>query len=185
MPHDADVAVVVRHVLDEPVDRVVGVAGLVDVFALLRRIVGADVDELPLGHVTAAHVLKDEDVARLVVERRLAEPGPVLVFAIRSHAVGRARHQHRVFLRLIFRDVDGGEELDAVAHRDLVFVLRVMSLRLGDLSRVDRRPLAEGDRLAQSSRPSRRAASAAAGRAKNSRIGVILGSQAGASRLWD
>lgn len=62
-----DATVVVLHMLEQPVDAVVGVAGLVDLAAALDRVVRAHVDELALAHVLAAHILVDEDVAGLLV----------------------------------------------------------------------------------------------------------------------
>ena len=72
-----DPAVVVRHVLDQPVDGVVGVGALVDVgrAALLGDDVRPHVDELALRHPAAAHVLVGEDVAVLAEERRRAQVG--------------------------------------------------------------------------------------------------------------
>ena len=52
--------------------------------------------------------------------------GPVVVDAVRRHGVRRALHQDRIGLRGVLRDVDAGEELDAVAHGDAVVVLGVV-----------------------------------------------------------
>ena len=52
----------------------------------------------------------------------------ILIDAIGLDAVRRARQQDRIRLRLVLGDVDGGEELHAVAHRDAVFVLGVVGL---------------------------------------------------------
>jgi len=60
--HDSDAPVVVRHVFNEPVDRVVGVGALVDrvrVAFVTRR---TDHYELPFGLKLAADVLEDEGV---------------------------------------------------------------------------------------------------------------------------
>ncbi len=61
----ADAAVVVRHVLEQPVDGVVGVGDFVDglgVFGFASSDGRTLHDELPLGLVSATNVLKDEDV---------------------------------------------------------------------------------------------------------------------------
>ena len=59
----ADAAVVVLHVLDQPVDRVVRVGALVDGLGLTRVPRSPDHHERPLRLVPAANVLEDEDVA--------------------------------------------------------------------------------------------------------------------------
>ena len=53
---------------------------------------------------------------------------PCSVDAVGRDAVRRARDQERVLPRRVLRDVDGGEEPHAVAHRDQVFVLGVRRL---------------------------------------------------------
>ena len=59
----ADAPVVARHVLQQPFDRVVGVRALVDVRVPFRRVdVRAHLDEIALGEIPAAHILKHEDV---------------------------------------------------------------------------------------------------------------------------
>ena len=60
---DADPAVVVRHVLNQPIDGVVGVGGLVDLLAGLVGNVRPHVFVLAFAHVAPAHVLIDKDVA--------------------------------------------------------------------------------------------------------------------------
>ncbi len=81
-PHP-DPAVVVGHVLDQPVDRVEGIGALVDlVRAGLLRPVRPHVDELALRHPAAAHVLVDHDVALVAEERRGAEVRLVGVDAV-------------------------------------------------------------------------------------------------------
>src|SRR5579859_2003142 len=59
---EADPAVVVRNMFYEPVDRVVGVRAFVDAFRVARIVQGAKHDELTLGTITAANILKHEDV---------------------------------------------------------------------------------------------------------------------------
>ena len=67
-----DLAVVPLHVLQQPLDGVVGVAALVDLLALLRWVVRPHIDELALGHPPPAHVLVDEDVPALAHSARRA-----------------------------------------------------------------------------------------------------------------
>jgi hypothetical protein len=63
---DSDAPVVVRHVLDQPVDRIPRVTVLIDVLvALLVGIVRAHIHELALAHVASPHVLENEDVTLL------------------------------------------------------------------------------------------------------------------------
>ena len=60
-----DAAVVARHVLEHPVDGVVGVGGFVDRLGVLGIARRPHHDELALGLEPAADVLEDEDVAVL------------------------------------------------------------------------------------------------------------------------
>ena len=97
-PH-ADPAVVVGHVLEQPVDRVERVGALVDVGgAGLLRPVRPHVDELALRHPAPAHVLVDHDVALGAEERRRAEVRLVGVDAVGLNAVGRPAEHDRVAL---------------------------------------------------------------------------------------
>ena len=60
---DADLAIGLGNVFDEPVDGVVGVGGLVDGRGVLRAVEGAVHDVVAFGAVLAADVLDDADVA--------------------------------------------------------------------------------------------------------------------------
>src|ERR1044072_6193472 len=87
---NTDTPVVVGNVFDQPINRVVGVAGLVDLISFLVRNVWAHVLVHALAHVAPAHVLVNEDVAFareqfIRTQRRL-----VIVHAIRPDTIGRA-----------------------------------------------------------------------------------------------
>ena len=124
---DSGVAVVVGHVLEQPVDGVVEVGAVVDVlFRLLVVDVGTHLDECSFGHVAAADILIDEDVSGFVEVGRRAELGAIEIDAVRADAVGRAVDQERVGMRSVLGHIDGGEQMDAVAHGDAVFVFRVV-----------------------------------------------------------
>ena len=111
---DADAAVVVGDVLEQPLDRVVGVAGLVHP-GRIRRIVERPVhEELPLAAVAAADVLGDEDVA---VGRE--EAVVVTHDRIAGDAVRRAREQERQRVPDVAWRADAGVEVDAVTDGDL------------------------------------------------------------------
>ena len=57
-PPHADFAVVVRDILDQPVDRVVGIGRFIDIPGpFLVGIVRSHVDELAFGHHRAPHIL--------------------------------------------------------------------------------------------------------------------------------
>ena len=111
----AGAAVVVGDILDQPVDCVVRVGAFVDrvrVFGIARVALH---DERAFGAVAAADVLKDEDVAvgnHLAVEIEL----PRVAFLIVCEAVGSAREEEWERLLGVFRDVNFGVELDAVAR---------------------------------------------------------------------
>lgn len=66
---DADTPVVARDLAHQKVDRIVGVARLVDLFG--RMLVGderTEIDVFPLAHVASPHILKNEDIALLQIE---------------------------------------------------------------------------------------------------------------------
>jgi len=116
---DADLAVVRRHVLDEPVDRVPGVGGLVRV----RAVEGAArhaVHRVPaLRLEAAAQVLRHEDVAA-PQEAHAAHHVEPLRGAPRGGArrvVGRPLEQDRQRRVGLLRRQDQRVELHAVAHR--------------------------------------------------------------------
>ncbi len=130
-PPHADLAVVVRHVREQAVDRVVGVGALVDVLrSRLLLDVRSHVDEDAFREVAAAHVLVDDDEA--VAHREFGRTDGLLrlVRSIRSDAVGRTAHEDRVLLRSVLRRVDRGEELRTVAHRDAHLALVVVLARV-------------------------------------------------------
>src|SRR5262249_2498250 len=60
-PHP-DSAVVIGNVLEQPFDRIIGVAAFIDIAGLLIWNERAVVDKFPLRHPSAAHVLVDKDV---------------------------------------------------------------------------------------------------------------------------
>jgi hypothetical protein len=127
-PHP-DTPVVIRHVLEEPLNRVVRVSAFVDVFGpRLLRDVRAHVDEIALGHPFSAHVLIDEDVALVGEPRRRPKQILVGVEPVWGDGVRRTTEQDRVGLRGVLRRIDGREELHAVAHGDHDFALRVVGL---------------------------------------------------------
>ena len=136
---DADTAVMVRHVLEQPVDAVVHVAAFVDIgHGLLHIMMRRHLQPAAFGHVAAAHVLEDVDVAGLVelLGRADVPAGPaVLVDTVAATVVGadadavrRAHHQERIGLAGVLRHIDHRVQAHAVAHRDAVLVLRVMRL---------------------------------------------------------
>ena len=125
---EADLAVVVRHVLDQPIDRVERVAALVDVLGPgLLDDLRADVHERPAGAEAAPHVLIRDNVSRLAEQRRGPEILLVAVDPVGLDAVRGPHHDDRVFPGRILGGVDGREERHAVAHGDLEVVFRVSS----------------------------------------------------------
>ena len=125
---DADAAIVVRHVLDQPIDRVVSVGRLINLVALLVRDVGPHIFINALAHVPAAHVLVNEDVA--FARKQFVRPKEIFVCvrSIRPDAIGRTIEHDRILLFLVLRFVDAREELHAITHRNHYFALGVMAL---------------------------------------------------------
>src|SRR2546430_1450281 len=83
-------------------------------------------DELPFGHVAPPNVLEHEDVSRLIEIRRGTKLRAVQIDSVGAHTIWRAVDQKRVRTRTVLGYVDGGEQANAVAHRDSVLVLRVV-----------------------------------------------------------
>src|SRR5439155_22154871 len=107
-----------RNVLDQPVDRIVGVGALVDSLpGFARRTLH---DKLPFGLKAAANVLKGEDVSFLnLFFQRAAEKSPIdVVDAIRSAI---EKNRQRITVRL-WR-IDDRVQLDAVTHGNHLFDL--------------------------------------------------------------
>ena len=122
----ANVAVVVRNVLHEPVDGVVGVGALVDFFRALVWIERADVNVITFGAIAAADVLRDEDELVLRQFAEGAERIAVVVRAVGLQRIRRAREHDGPRLRIILRHIDASEELHAVAHGDAMLELGVV-----------------------------------------------------------
>src|SRR3954471_20655614 len=92
-------SIVVRDVLHEPVDRVVGVRALVGLArALLDRTM---MNELALGTETPAHVLIDDDVSLFREPDVRSDHRRVLVGSIGWDTVSGAGDEQRISLRLI------------------------------------------------------------------------------------
>lgn len=118
----ADPAVGFGHVLDQPIDGVPGVGGVIDLARVQRPAQRTGHHVIALRAVLAAHVLEHADVAGLGEHlvalrqdvdhaRRIQALGPA------GGVVRRAREQHRRALRALGNH-DDGIELGAVAHRD-------------------------------------------------------------------
>ena len=110
----ADPAVVVRHVLQQPFDGVVGVGALVEAGGVARSAGRPLHHERAFGAELAADVLEHEDVA--FVRQRLVVAHEAAVRAL--DAIGRAPQDDRQRPRLVLRCEDLGVETDAVARRN-------------------------------------------------------------------
>jgi hypothetical protein len=131
---DSGPAVVARHVLDQPVDAVVRIGGFVRILGPgYMGLMVRDVIEFAFGHVAPADVLVGEDEALLRELLRRAEERPVVLGAVGGDRVGRPLEHDRIGLARILRDVDRGEELRPVPHRDEMLVLDVVGLDVLEL----------------------------------------------------
>ena len=119
------------HVLQQPLDGIVGIGAFVDVGGALRRVdMRTHLDEIAFGEVTAAHVLEHEDVPRPVEGLGRPQARPELIDAVWRDAVRRPRHQEGVASRRILRHVDRREQPLAVPHGDVRLVLGVVRLNI-------------------------------------------------------
>ena len=122
----ADAPVVVRDVLHEPVDRVVGVRAFVRRFGGLRlRQDRPHHDELALGSKLPAHVLIHEDELLCRKRRRGTERRAVRVGPVRRRSVRRPMQHERVRCRRILWRIDDGEQLHTVPHRHHVLAFYI------------------------------------------------------------
>ncbi len=131
----ADLLVRFRHVLDQPVDRVPGIGGVVGLGRVQRPHRRPRHDVVALRAVLAADVLIDEDIAVIdpfavgrphgVAQVRLAVGDEGTVGIVR-----RAFHQHGQPLGALGHD-DDGVQLHAVAHRDHHLALDVVPFAHG------------------------------------------------------
>ena len=136
------------NVLDQPIDGVVGVGGVIDVGRIQRPVQRPGHDVVALRTVLAAHVLHDADVAAVAPRASsatsllsISAARCALVFlAMRCRgAVRRAGQQNRRAMRAA-RNENQGLQLDAVAHRNHDFAFDVVEAL--DCGRRRRRGLA-------------------------------------------
>ncbi len=127
---NAHLAVILADLAQKPLHRIVNVARLVSIPALLVRDKRAHVHELALAHPAAADILKNEDVLRLeivAIDALLPEIGVLL--SVRGATVRGAHVEYRMIAAaFVLRGEDCGIESHAVAHGDHVFGFRVMLL---------------------------------------------------------
>ena len=110
----ADAPVVARHILEQPLDRVVRIGALVERRGIARRARRALHDERPFGTELSAQVLKREDVA--FVGQRLEIRDKVAGGTV--DAVRRALHDDRQRCGLGGRREDLRVKTHAVSHCD-------------------------------------------------------------------
>ncbi len=130
----ADLLVRFRHVLGQPVDRVVGVGGVVGLGRIERPHRRPRHDVVALRAVLAADILVDEDIT-VIDPFAIGAPHGVaqvrlLVGDEASGIVGRAFHQHGQAMGALRHD-DDGMQLDAVAHRNHHLALDVVIVGVG------------------------------------------------------
>ena len=124
---DAGIAVIVRNVLEQPVDRVVEIAAVVHILlGFLVVDVRPHLDERSLRHITPSDILKDENVSRFIEFGGRPKLRSVKVDAVGADAVRSAIDQKWIRARSVLRNIHRGEEVNAVPHRDPVFVLGVV-----------------------------------------------------------
>src|SRR6516164_1912512 len=140
---DANLPIIVGHILQQPFDGVVGICALINVFRRTGTIeLRGHIDKASLRLIPTANVLKYKDVPSSLERLGLPQPGSVMILAVGSDTVRRARHQERVWMRGILGDIYGGKQMNAVARRYPVLVLGVVRsqierLRLPFLSNND------------------------------------------------
>src|SRR5581483_4369823 len=128
-PVDARLSVVVRDILQKPVDRVVRVRALIHVFGgPMTRLLRRHLLERPVALEPPAHVLVHEDESIPREDRSRPQPAGIIVRPVGTDAVGRPHDQKRIGLarRGVLRHIDRRKQLRAVPHRNPKLVLRVI-----------------------------------------------------------
>ncbi len=152
--HHPDAAVVVRNVLDEPVDRVVGVGRFVHAFRVLRIMQRAVHHELPGRLARAACVLEHEGVA--IPRQFLISRPEGAGLEVPVDAVGRPdQHDRQRRCRGLRRD-DDGMERHAVPHPIDTSRRSQSSARVGSCARGGTKAPSAGARNAKAARANRR-----------------------------
>src|SRR5690348_7974625 len=129
---DSDAAAVVRDVLDEPIDRVIGVGALVGRYRARHASPWCHVDEVATGHESSPNVLIGEDEPFISEARRRSEGAWKGRWPVGTDAVGGPRNHYGIVARGVARHVHSREELGPITHRDSHFRLRITSFdRLG------------------------------------------------------
>ena len=121
--HHSDPSVVASDVLDEPLDRVVGVGALVCCVPILVISERAHHHEVALALVSSANIFGDIDVAVARQLRALAEERRA---AGSIHTVWRALHQDRERRGDVCRLQNHCMKLDPIAHRDHCFAAHII-----------------------------------------------------------
>jgi hypothetical protein len=110
----ASASVVMGNVLQEPLDCIVGIGGLVHAFRIDRVAKRSLHDELALAAVPPADILKDEDVSV-----RGEKAVIVADHGVACDSVRRSGEEKREWRAAISRFADAGVERHPVSHRDL------------------------------------------------------------------
>ena len=145
---DRDLAVGFRHILHQPVDRVIGVGAIVDIGLVERATQRTGHDIVALRPVQAAHVLIDADIAvideiRVHDRQDFLDPLAAVAAGRLARIIGGAGQQDRAVARALAHD-DDGEQLHPVAHRDHHFLAHIVRLRPGRIIDID---LVRGHRI--------------------------------------
>jgi len=125
-PRLTNFAIVSFDILEEELNRVVGVGAFVEILGTLVGVVWAHIEECPLGHPAAPDILVNEDEAFFLEMGGWPQIQAVVVNTVRRDAVGRPVEHERESAGGVLGDIHGCEQLDPIAHRDLVFVLGVI-----------------------------------------------------------
>ena len=126
-PRHPHFAVVVRNIFDQPLDRVPGIATLIDFagFATIPQL-WPHFHEFPLGHPSPPNVLIDKNVARFGELLRRPQIFPILVHPIRFHTIRGSSHHHWIGFCCLFWHINRCKESNPITHRDAILVFGVV-----------------------------------------------------------
>ena len=118
----ADPAVIVRNIFNQPIDGVVGVGAFIHAFRVGGIVDGPQHDEFSFGGVAAANVLEHEDIT-VGHHRIVARQHPTVAVVRTGDSIGSAFEENGKWLGGVPGRVDFGVKADAIAHRDHNFGL--------------------------------------------------------------
>ncbi len=119
--------IIIRCVLNQPINCIVGIACFINLIAFLIRIIGTHIHKLAFAHPAATDILNHHDITFLQVFFIMVIPESTkLINAIGRRSIRCSVDEDRMFFRCVFWCVNSCEEFHAIPHGDIHFLLGVI-----------------------------------------------------------